>query len=71
VSRRRRRKEKWEHPSLEWIHEVREALVREEKGVPLTRSRIGPSPVAAELLARLRLKTVRASKLGRRNRRPA
>jgi hypothetical protein len=71
VSRRRRRAEKWEHPSLEWIHEVREALYREEKAVPLTRSRLGPSPVATEMMARLRLKALRASKLRRRNRRTA
>ena len=71
MSRRRRRTEKWEYPSLEWIHKVREALVREERGVPLIRSRLGPSPVAAEMMARLRLKAIRASKLGRRNRRTA
>ncbi len=71
MSRRRRRTEKWEHPSLEWIHEVREALYREERGVPVTRSRPGPSPVAAEMIARLRLKVLRASKLGRGNRRTA
>ncbi|MGH7151456.1 MAG: hypothetical protein ACREIU_12200 [Planctomycetota bacterium] len=70
MSKRRRRTEKWEYPSLEWIHKVRETLVREERGVPLTRPR-GPSPVAAEMMARLRLKALRASRLGRRNRRKA
>ncbi len=71
MSRRRRRAEKWEHPSLEWIHAVREALYREGKGVPLTRSRLGPSSIAADILARLRLKAVRASRLRRRDRRTA
>ena len=69
MSERRRRTEKWEYPSLEWIHKVREALVREERGVLITRSGPGPSPVAAEMMARLRLKALRASKLGRRSRR--
>jgi hypothetical protein len=69
VARRRRRIERWEHPSLAWIHEVREALYREERGIPLTRRRLEPSPVAAEMLTRLGLKVLRASALGRRKRR--
>lgn len=65
----RTRKEKWEYPSLEWIHRVREEIYREERGVPLSRLVPKTSPDVLDLVRRLHLRIVRAGKAGRLRRR--
>lgn len=66
MNKKTRRKEKWDYPSLEWIHRARAQIYKAEKKQPLTEITPRPSPGAAALARRLKLKTIRATELPKR-----
>lgn len=63
------RRERWEYPSLEWIHEIRARL--ERKRLRRTPSGATPvmSPEAQALVRKLHLRIVRPELVARRRRR--
>lgn len=66
LNKKTHRKEKWDYPSLEWIHRARAQIYKAEKKQPLTEITPRPSPGAAALARRLKLKTIRATELPKR-----
>ncbi len=56
--RKQSQKERWDHPSLEWIHHVRVQLYQEEGCRPLSEVTPRPSRGAAAIARRLNLKTI-------------
>lgn len=68
MNKKTKRKEKWDYPSLEWIHQARAQIYKAEKKQPLTEIVPRSSPGAAALARRLKLKTIRAAELPKRRR---
>jgi hypothetical protein len=69
VSKRKRREEKWDYASLEWIHRVRAKIYEAEKGRPLTELTPRLSQRAAAVARRLNLRVIRGAELPMRRRR--
>ncbi len=68
MNKKRRRKEDWDYPSLEWIHRARAQIYEAEKKRPLTEITPQLSRGAATIARRLNLKMVRAAELPIRRR---
>jgi hypothetical protein len=66
MDKKTHRKEKWDYPSLEWIHRARAQIYKAEKKQPLTEVTPRPSPGGTALARRLKLKTIRAAELPKR-----
>ena len=66
MNKKKQRKEKWDYPSLEWIHRARAQIYKAEKKQPLTEIAPRLSTGAGALARRLKLKTIRASELPKR-----
>ncbi|MBI4523377.1 MAG: hypothetical protein HY695_06140 [Deltaproteobacteria bacterium] len=69
MNKKSQRTERWDYPSLEWIHRARARIYKAEKGQPLTELTPGLSEDAAALARRLKLKTIRAMELPKRRKR--
>ncbi|MGH7846556.1 MAG: hypothetical protein ACREQW_15495 [Candidatus Binatia bacterium] len=69
MNKKTRSKEKWNYPSLEWIHRARADIYKAEKKRSLTEIAPRLSPNAAALARCLKLKTIRAAELTKRRRR--
>ena len=65
---KRKREEKWDYASLEWIHRARARIYEEEKKRPLTEIIPKLSERSAAMAQRLKLKVVRAMELPKRRR---
>lgn len=65
---KRKREEKWDYASLEWIHRARARIYEEEKKRPLTEIIPKLSERSAAMAQRLKLKVVRAVELPKRRR---
>ncbi len=65
---KRKREEKWDYASLEWIHRARAQIYEEEKKLPLTEIIPKLSQRSAAMAQRLKLKVVRAVDLPKRRR---
>jgi len=65
---KRKREEKWDYASLEWIHRARARIYEEEKKRPLTEIIPKLSERSAAVAQRLKLKVVRAVELPKRRR---
>jgi len=68
MNKKRRQKEKWDHASLEWIHQARAQIYRTEKKTPLSELTPRLSLEATAMARRLKLKTIRAAELPKRRR---
>lgn len=65
---KRKREEKWDYASLEWIHRARAQIYEEEKKLPLAEIVSKLSQRSAAMAQRLKLKVVRAVELPKRRR---
>lgn len=65
---KRKREEKWEYASLEWIHRARAQIYEEEKKLPLAEIVPKLSQRSAAMAQRLKLKVVRAVEIPKRRR---
>lgn len=65
---KRKREEKWDYASLEWIHRARAQIYEEEKKLPLAEIAPKLSQRSAAMAQRLKLKVVRAVELPKRRR---
>lgn len=63
MSSRKRREERWDYASLEWIHRARAQIYEEEKRRPLTELTPRLSRRASFIARRLKLKTIRSAEL--------
>lgn len=68
MSSQKRRVERWEYPSLEWIHRVRAQIYEKERGRPLMEIPSRLSRGAAAIAKRLNLRTIHAQELPIRRR---
>ena len=65
---KKKRREKWDYASLEWIHRARAQIFEEEKKIPLPEIVPKLSKRSAAVAERLKLRVVRAAELPKRRR---
>jgi hypothetical protein len=65
----KKKQDKWDYASLDWIHCARADIYKTEKKRPLTKIAPRLSTNATALARRLKLKTIRAAELPKRRRR--
>ena len=63
MNKKTQRKEKWDYPSLEWIHRARAQIYKAEGKQPLTEITPQLSLEATALARRLKLRMIRAMEL--------
>ena len=65
---KKKRREKWDYASLEWIHRARAQIYKEEKKIPLPEIIPKLSQRSVVMAERLKLSVVRAAELPKRRR---
>ncbi|MFQ5902933.1 MAG: hypothetical protein ACE5JO_04515 [Candidatus Binatia bacterium] len=68
MTKGKRKGEKWDHASLEWIHRARAQIYEAEKRRPLNEITPRLSPDAAAITQRLNLKRIPVADLPKRRR---